>query len=87
MIAGGASLAPRRWSLPTSEADCRSRSAWISTALMMQGQYQQKLDVLVGSITGIEKIYAVICSQRPVIMFAGTIYTRKRLSCSRQVRP
>ena len=28
MIAGGASFAPRRWSLPASAIDARSRSAW-----------------------------------------------------------
>ena len=36
MMAGGASWPPRRCSLPTQEADCRSRSAWTSTAFMMQ---------------------------------------------------
>ncbi len=32
MIAGGASLAPRRWSLAAEAIDARSRSAWMSTA-------------------------------------------------------
>ena len=36
IIAGGASLAPSLWSFPTSDALWRKRSAWVSTALMMQ---------------------------------------------------
>ncbi len=34
IIAGGASFAPSRWSLPTSAADSRSKSAWVSTAFI-----------------------------------------------------
>ncbi len=33
MIAGGASLAPRRWSLPELPQVARMMSAWVSTAL------------------------------------------------------
>jgi hypothetical protein len=32
MIAGGASLAPSRWSFAAEAMDARSRSAWVSTA-------------------------------------------------------
>ena len=38
MIAGGASFAPSLWSFPTSDAASRSRSAWISTAFMIQAR-------------------------------------------------
>ena len=36
IIAGGASFAPSLWSFPTSAADSRSRSAWVSTAFNIQ---------------------------------------------------
>ena len=35
MIAGGASLAPSRWSLAAEAIEARSRSAWRSTARMV----------------------------------------------------
>ena len=43
------------------------------------GQHQQKLDILMGRFTRIQKIDAVIGSQRPVIVLTGTIDPGKRL--------
>ena len=38
------------------------------------GKHQQKLDIFIGSVAGIQQIYAIIRGKRPVIMLPGTVY-------------
>ena len=43
------------------------------------GQHQQKLDVRIGRVAGIQQVHAIICVQRPVVMLAGAVHPRKGL--------
>ena len=52
MIAGGASLAPRRWSLPASAIDARSRSAWTLTPRMTASRNARNWALACGVLPG-----------------------------------
>ena len=60
MIAGGASLAPRRWSLPASAMLARSRSAWTLTAADDRDEEGQELGVGVRVVARVEEVLAVV---------------------------
>ncbi len=40
-------------------------------------QHQQKLDIFIGRISRVKQIHAVVCSQRPVIVFPGAVHAFK----------
>ena len=42
-------------------------------------QNQKELDIFIRCFTGVQKVHSIICSNRPVIMFTGTIYTGEGL--------
>ena len=42
------------------------------------GQDKQELNILMRCLARLQKIDAVICSQRPVIVFTGAVYSCKR---------
>ena len=46
-------------------------------------QHQKKLDILVGCLSRIHHIDAVIRGQRPVIVLAGTVDSREGLLCQK----
>ena len=79
MMAGGASLAPRRWSLPALATDTRSRSWYSSTALITAHKKQQKLRVLLGRIPGLQQVGAGVGAQGPVVVLAAAVDARKGL--------
>ena len=79
MIAGGASLAPRRWSLAAEAIEARSRSAWMSTARMVAHQEHQELHVGVGVVLRIEQVDARVGGHRPVVVLARAVDAGERL--------
>src|SRR5699024_10941211 len=52
MIAGGASLAARRWSFPASAIDARRRSVLVGTALMVQIKKLRSMRLFLGVLRG-----------------------------------
>ena len=79
MIAGGASLAPRRWSWPGDAIDARS-SAWcLLTAWMTAAQKNRNDDVLVRRGARLEQVRARVGAHRPVVVLAGPVDARERL--------
>ena len=79
MIAGGASLAPRRWSWPGDAIDARS-SAWcLLTAWMTAAQKNRKRVVLVRRGARLEQVRARVGAHRPVVVLAGPVDARERL--------
>ena len=79
MIAGGASLAPRRWSWPTPAIDARSSAAWSSTAAMHRGAEEQEDQVLVRRVARLEQVDARVGAHRPVVVLARAVDAGERL--------
>ena len=87
IIAGGASQAPRRWSLPTLDALWRSKSAWVSTAFMIQASTNKNCTFSFGVSPGSNKftplsvvIDQLLCLPEPLTPWKG-------FSCNKQRRP
>jgi hypothetical protein len=79
MIAGGASLAPRRWSWPALATDARSSCWWSSTAWMTGRAEEQELEVLVRRLARLEQVDARVGAHRPVVVLARAVDARERL--------
>ena len=73
MMAGGASLAPRRWSLPASAMLARRRSAWTLTARMTATRKARNCALACGSCAGVEQVLAVVGGHRPVVVLARAV--------------
>ena len=79
MIAGGASLAPRRWSWPTLATDARS-SAWcLLTAWMTAAQKNRNCRFSCGVSPGLEQVRARVGAHRPVVVLARAVDAGERL--------
>ena len=78
-MAGGASLAPRRWSFAASATPARRRSAWTLTAADDGRQEGQELRVVVRVVAGVEKVLAVVGAHRPVVVLARAVDAREGL--------
>jgi hypothetical protein len=78
MIAGGASLAPRRWSLCALAIDRRRMSLYLATA-RMTAQKHQELRVVVRRIAGVEQVLAAVGGHRPVVVLAAAVDAGERL--------
>ena len=79
MIAGGASLAPSRWSLPAEATEARSRSACRSTARMTAHEEHQELHVRVRLVLRVEQVDAGVGGHRPVVVLARAVDAGERL--------
>ena len=42
-------------------------------------QYQQELNIFIGGLAGLQKVYTIVRSDGPVVMLTGTVYSGKRL--------
>ena len=88
MIAGGASLAPRRWSWPMLATEARSRPWCLLTAWITAAQKNRKLDVVApacrpgraGCAPVSVPIDQLLCLPEPLTPANG-------FSCSRQTSP
>ena len=87
MIAGGASLAPSRWSLPAVAIDARSRSACSVHGADHGEQEDQELHVGVRVVAGIEQVDAGVGGHRPVVVLAAAVDAGKRLLVQQSCRP
>ena len=73
MIAGGASLAPRRWSLPAWATDARSRSACRCTARITAAQKTRNWAFCSRVFAGIEQVAHAGSTHRPVDVLARAV--------------
>ena len=87
MIAGGASFAPRRWSLPASAIDARSMSAWTLTAADHRQQERQELGVGVRIRARDRAGSRPRRCHRPVVVLARAVDAGKRLLVDEQHQP
>ena len=78
-MAGGASLAPRRWSLPASAMDARSRSAWTLTPRMTATRKARNWALACGSWPGSSRFSPSSVRHRPVVVLARAVDARERL--------
>jgi hypothetical protein len=95
-IAGGASLAPRRWSLPASAMLARIRSAWALTARMTATRNARNWALACGSSPGSRRlapssvaIDQLLCLPEPLIPANGFSWMRNIRPCcaaSRRIR-
>ena len=79
MIAGGASLAPRRWSWPASAMLARSRSAWTLTPRMTAIRKARNWALACGSLPGSSRFSPVVGGHRPVVVLARAVDPGERL--------
>ena len=87
MMAGGASLPPRRESFPTSEADSRRRSAWTSTAFRMHARTSRNCTFSWGVSPGFSILMPSSVVRDQLLCFPDPLTPAKGFSWSRQVRP
>ncbi len=73
MIAGGASLAPRRWSWLMFATEARSSPWWRLTAWITAAQKNMKLTLSVGRVAGLQQVVAVVGAHRPVVVLARAV--------------
>ena len=78
-IAGGASLAPSRWSLPASAMLARSRSAWTLTPRMTASRNARNWALACGSLPGSSRFSPVVRGHRPVVVLARAVDAGERL--------
>ena len=87
MIAGGASFAPSLWSFPTSDALWRSRSAWTSTALIMQASTSRNWIFSFGVSPGSRRFTPLSVPSDQLLCLPEPLTPAKGFSWSRQVSP
>ena len=87
MIAGGASLAPRRWSWPMLATEARS-SPWCKlTAWITAAQKNRKLTLSAGVSPGSSRLWPVSVPIDQLLCLPEPLTPAKGFSCSRQTRP
>ena len=87
MIAGGASLAPRRWSWPIAATDARSRPWCLFTAWMTAAQKNRKLMFSAGVSPGSMRFVPVSVPIDQLLCLPEPLTPANGFSCSRQTRP
>ena len=87
MIAGGASLAPRRWSWPGEAIDARS-SAWcLLTAWMTAAQKNRKRWFSCGVAPGSSRLEPVSVPIDQLLCLPDPLTPANGFSCRRQMSP
>ena len=93
MIAGGASLAPRRWSWPASAIDARRMSAWVLTARMTPMRNARNCALACGSVPGSSRfsfssvdIDQLLCLPEPLMPANGFSWMRNARPCCCAIR-
>ena len=87
MIAGGASLAPRRWSWPMLATDARSRPWCLFTALITAAQKNRKFTLSAGVSPGSSRLCPVSVPIDQLLCLPEPLTPAKGFSCSRHTRP
>ena len=73
MIAGGASLAPRRWSWPMLATEARSSPWCLLTAWITAAQKNRKWMLSAGVSPGSSRLVPGVGAHRPVVVLAGAV--------------
>ena len=79
MIAGGASLAPRRWSWPGVGDRGAQQLLVLVDRLEHRRAEEQELQVLVRGVARLEQVVAGVGAHRPVVVLAGAVDAGERL--------
>ena len=79
MIAGGASLAPRRWSWPAPAIDARSSPWCLWTAAMTAVAKKRNCRLSDGRVARVEQVVARVGAHRPVVVLARAVDAREGL--------
>ena len=72
MIAGGASLAPRRWSLPALATADAEQFRILGHGPDDRDAEDQELGVVVRVVAGVEQVLAGVGGHRPVVVLAAS---------------
>ena len=90
MMAGGASLAPNRWSFPTLAMDARTTSAWRCNAAKVLTKKVRKRRLVLGLVPGFNKFTPVLvpkdqllCLPEPFTPAKGFSWSKMRKSWRR----
>ena len=86
MIAGGASLAPRRWSCPALATEARSRPWWRSTARITAVQKNRNFMFSLGVSPGSSRFSPESVLIDQLLCLPDPLTPAKGFSCSRQTR-
>ena len=87
MIAGGASLAPSRWSWPMFATEARSSPWCLSTALITAAQKNRKLMLSAGVSPGSIRLWPVSVPIDQLLCLPEPLTPAKGFSCSRHTSP
>ena len=87
MIAGGASLAPRRWSWPGLAIDARSSCWWVSTAWITAAAKSRKIRFSCGVSPGSSRLRPVSVPIDQLLCLPEPLTPANGFSCSRQTSP
>ena len=82
MIAGGASLAPKRWSLPAEAIAARSKSEWSWTALMVLMKKVRNCKFFLGVEPGESKLTPVLVLSDQLLCLPDPLIPAKGFSCN-----
>ena len=87
MIAGGASLAPRRWSWPAVATDARSRLWCLLTAWMTAVAKKRNCSLSCGLSPGSSRFRPVSVPIDQLLCLPEPLTPANGFSCSRHTRP
>ena len=87
MIAGGASLAPRRWSWPGEAIDARNSAWWTLTAWMTAVQKNRNCRFSEGVSPGSSRFMPVSVPIDQLLCLPEPLTPANGFSCSRHTRP
>ena len=87
MIAGGASLAPSRWSWPGEAIDARSRPWCLLTAWITAAQKNRNCRFSCGVSPGSSRFSPVVGAHRPVVVLARAVDAGERLLVQQADQP
>ena len=87
MIAGGASLAPRRWSWPAAATEARSSCWCLLTPWMTAEQKNRKSRFSCGVSPGSSRLMPVSVPIDQLLCLPEPLTPAKGFSCSRQTSP
>ena len=78
-MAGGASFAPKRWSLPADATEHAQQVLIFVHSLDNRSQEQQELRVFARRPAGLEQVFARVRGKRPVVVLARAVDALERL--------
>ncbi|MNE29466.1 hypothetical protein D3C80_1229480 [compost metagenome] len=86
MIAGGASLAPKRWSLLALAIDARIKSAFSNTALMVLTKNVKNIRLFLGVLPGDNRLTPVLVIKDQLLCFPEPLTPEYGFSCNNTLK-